>query len=194
MTEYVDPHCGPGEGTPPFSPDFPEVFFSIPEDTGPNYMTVGELFHHLKWIRADDGLDSLKANIPWANWEYAGSVGSRSMVGDLSSMREFGAGFVISKGDDPRTHSVSLTIGFNSFAEFTETMRSACAAGRFVSDPPSYLVAASAERGHSGFELEHSWWQSIGHLYEVRGEVRSNVVKPTDDSEVACLLTVTKYF
>jgi hypothetical protein len=194
MTEYVDPHCAPKKATPPPTSDLAEDPFPTHEDTGPSYITVGELFHHLNWIRADDGLDSLKANMPWANWEYAGPVGSRSIVGDLSPMREFGAGFVISKGDDPRTHSVSLAIGFNSFPEFTKTMRSVCAAGRFVSDPPSYLAAASAERGQTGFELEHSWWQSIGHLYEVRGEVRSNVFKPTDDSEVTCFLTVTKYF
>lgn len=193
MTEYVDPHCAPKKGAPPSTSDFPEDPFPIPDD-GPDQMAIGELFHHLNWIRAGDGLDDLRANIPCANWEYAGPVGSRSMVGDLSSMRASGAGFAISKGDDPRTHSVSLAIGFNSFPEFTKTMRSACAAGRFVSDPPSYLVAASAERGRTGFELEHSWWQSIGHLYEVCGEIRSNVVKPSDDSEVTCFLTVTKYF
>lgn len=194
MTEHVDPHCVPNTAIPPSTRELPEEFFRIPEDARSDRMAIGELFHHLNWIRGDDRLDDLKANIPWANWEYSCPAENRSIIGDLSSMREFGAGFVISRGHDPRTHSVSLAIGFNSFSEFTKTMRSACAAGRFVSEPPSYLVAASVERGQTGFELEHSWWQSIGHLYEVRGEVRSNLVKPTDDSQVTCFLTVTKYF
>lgn len=192
MNDHIDPQCGPGTGTPNGFTELPESYYTIPEDTGPNGMAVGELLHYLHWIRADDDLDSLEAKIPWASWKP--TVGSRSIVGDLSSMRQFGAGYAISKGDDPRAHSVSLTIGFNNFPELAKTMRSACGGGHFVSDPPSYLVAASVERGQTGFEVEHSWWRSVGHLYEMRGDVRTDVFQTCDASEATCFLTVTKYF
>jgi hypothetical protein len=194
MSEYIDAHCGSGTGAPSHLVDAEETRFIIPDDTRSNGMAIGELFHYLNWIRADDDLDSLRAKIPWAKWEPAGPVGGRSFVGDLSSMRQYGATFAISDGDDPRVHAVSLTIGFNNFLEFEKTMRSVCAYGHLVSDPPYYLVAASVARGQTGFEVEHSWWQSVGHLYEVRGEIQSSAIKPTDDAEVICVLTVTKYF
>lgn len=194
MTEHIDAHCGSGTGAPTQLVEAEETWLKIPEDAGPDGMATGELFYCLNWIRADDDLDSLRAKIPWAKWQPTGPVGGRSVVGDLSSMRRFGATFAISDGDDPRAHAVSLTIGFNNFPEFEKTMRSACAYGHLVSDPPYYLVAASVARGQTGFEVEHSWWQSVGHLYEVRGEIQSSAIKPTDDAEMICVLTVTKYF
>ncbi len=158
MTDHVDAHCGPGNVALPCFSDIPADACPIPEDTGPNKMALGELFYHLNRIRATDDLDYLRANFSMVDWDYTGPIGSGSILGDLSSMRPCGAEYVISRSDDPRTDSVSVVIGFNSFPEFTKATRSACAGGQFVSDPPPYLVAASVERGQTGFELEHSWW------------------------------------